>query len=109
MLDTWSSNPRMMSIWNNIFCSCLRSSNQGVDITTALSEDDDVLAEQDRVNSGEANNDLIVISQLKKIYRNGKVAVNSMSLGIPPGQCFGLLGINGESSYHITNNRGDMR
>jgi ATP-binding cassette, subfamily A (ABC1), member 3 len=44
---------------------------------------------------GEANDDLIVIDKLTKIYDNGKVAVNELSLGIPPGQCFGLLGING--------------
>jgi ATP-binding cassette, subfamily A (ABC1), member 3 len=96
MLDIWSSNPQVMSIWNNIFCACCSSGYRGLDITTALPEDDDVIAEQDRVNSGGANNDLIVVSQLTKIYRNGKIAVNSLSLGIPPGECFGLLGINGK-------------
>jgi ABC-type multidrug transport system ATPase subunit len=35
------------------------------------------------------------MSQLTKIYPNGKVAVNQLSLGIAPGECFGLLGING--------------
>merc|ERR1711937_87359 len=57
--------------------------------------DDDVAAEEQRVLSGGANDDLIVLSQLGKVYSNGKRAVDSMSLGIPPGQCFGLLGING--------------
>jgi len=45
--------------------------------------------------AGKANGDLIVIDHMTKVYGNGKVAVNNLSLGIPPGQCFGLLGING--------------
>merc|ERR1711937_978325 len=57
--------------------------------------DDDVAAEETRVLNGGANDDLIVLSQLGKVYGNGKRAVDSLSLGIPPGQCFGLLGING--------------
>ena len=68
---------------------------RGPDITTALPEDDDVIAEQDRVLAGDANDDLIVISQMSKIYSNGMIAVNNMSLGISAGECFGLLGING--------------
>jgi len=64
-------------------------------MTIAPTDDDDVLQEQDRVLRGAANNDLIVMSELKKIYENGKLAVNNLSLGIPPGECFGLLGING--------------
>jgi ABC-type multidrug transport system ATPase subunit len=47
------------------------------------------------VLSGGANNDLIVLSQLTKQYDDGKLAVNNISFGIPPGECFGLLGING--------------
>ena len=96
-LDIWSSNPRIMSRFNaccGVIC-CSRGST-GPDITTALPEDDDVLAEQDRVLSGGANSDLIVLSQLSKTYSNGKKAVNNLSLGIPNGECFGLLGINGK-------------
>ena len=40
----------------------------------------------------------IQVSGLRKVYpvSNGaKVAVKSTSLGIPKGECFGLLGING--------------
>lgn len=57
--------------------------------------DDDVANEADRVLSGDANDDSIVLSELKKQYSNGKVAVDGLSFGIPRGQCFGLLGING--------------
>lgn len=129
LLDVWSNNPNMVAFWQTLTCGGLCAYNQGPDITTALPEDDDVIAEQDRVlaeqdqiraeqdrvlareanegeaneefpnggeaNEGEANGDLIVISQLSKIYGNGKIAVNNLSLGIPPGECFGLLGING--------------
>jgi ATP-binding cassette, subfamily A (ABC1), member 3 len=96
LLDIWSSNPQIMASLNKIFCACFAGGPQTLDVSTALPEDDDVVAEQDRVNSGGANSDLIVVSQLTKIYRNGKTAVNNFSLGIPPGECFGLLGINGE-------------
>ena len=100
LLDRWSSNPNVMAFWRKfVGCFTLRwlcsSGSKGPDITTALPEDEDVIAEQDRVLSGVANNDLIVVSQLSKTYSNGKVAVNNLSLGIPPGECFGLLGING--------------
>lgn len=100
-LDKWSSNPRMMNIYRKfvafITCRCFSASKIGGsdDITTALPDDDDVLAEQDRVLQGHANDDLIVLNQLTKIYENGKVAVNNLSLGIAAGECFGLLGING--------------
>jgi len=61
----------------------------------SIPDDDDVIAEQQRVLEGQANDDVIVLSELTKIYQNGKIAVNKLSLGIPPGECFGLLGING--------------
>jgi ATP-binding cassette, subfamily A (ABC1), member 3 len=98
-LDIWSSNPRIMSYWNSFlglfFCGFICHHESGPDITTALPEDEDVLNEQNRVLSGGANSDLIVLSQLSKVYANGKIAVNNLSLGIPHGECFGLLGING--------------
>lgn len=98
LLDIWSSRPHLMSRWNRtlhfLTCGC-SSGHHNSEITTALPEDDDVVAEQDRVNSGDANSDLIVLSQLSKVFSNGKVAVNNLSLGIPHGECFGLVGING--------------
>jgi len=64
----------------------------GTDLTA---EDEDVIAENERVHEGRADNDLIVLNRLSKVYQNKKRAVDHMSLGIPPGECFGLLGING--------------
>jgi hypothetical protein len=96
-LDRWSTNPRILSIWQS-FLSIItfqfiskRRRNHSVE-TISLPDDDDVLNEQDRVLSGQANDDLIVISQLTKIYDTGKKAVDNISLGIPAGECFGLLG-----------------
>ena len=96
-IDIWSSNPSIVSSWKK-FTSCVTCSSPRTpdrDITTELEEDTDVLAEEDRVASGGANNDIIVVDKLTKIYDNGKKAVNGLSLGIPPGQVFGLLGVNG--------------
>jgi len=58
-------------------------------------EDDDVIAEAERVKSGGAANDLITLDGLRKVYPGGKVAVHELSYGIPAGECFGFLGING--------------
>ena len=58
-------------------------------------EDDDVIEEEERVLSGESKSDAVVLRRLRKVYDSGKVAVNDLSLGIPSGECFGLLGTNG--------------
>ncbi|XP_041938349.1 uncharacterized protein abca12 isoform X2 [Alosa sapidissima] len=61
-------------------------------------EDEDVVAEHRRVYSGEADTDVLQLSQLSKIYQHlsKKVqAVKRLSVGIPAGECFGLLGVNG--------------
>jgi ATP-binding cassette, subfamily A (ABC1), member 3 len=91
-IDILSSNPGVMLFWNRWLCCRWSSKNSEVADTP---DDDDVLAEQRRVLDGQANDDAIVISELSKIYQNGKIAVDKLSLGIPPGECFGLLGING--------------
>jgi len=70
-----------------------RNQEQTYEFITA--EDEDVIAENERVHEGRADNDLIVLNRLSKVYQNKKRAVDHMSLGIPPGECFGLLGING--------------
>uniref|UniRef100_A0A4W3GUE0 ATP-binding cassette sub-family A member 1-like n=1 Tax=Callorhinchus milii TaxID=7868 RepID=A0A4W3GUE0_CALMI len=66
-------------------------------ISSAVEEDEDVSRERMRILSGEAQSDLLTICELTKVYlkRKKKPAVNKICLGIPPAQCFGLLGING--------------
>eukprot|EP00927_Polykrikos_kofoidii_P044673 TRINITY_DN38578_c0_g1_i1.p1 TRINITY_DN38578_c0_g1~~TRINITY_DN38578_c0_g1_i1.p1 ORF type:complete len:1924 (+),score=258.06 TRINITY_DN38578_c0_g1_i1:805-5772(+) len=63
-------------------------------------EDPDVRAERERLESGAADGDVVVLKGLRKVFpgRKGvppKAAVRSMSFSIPEGQCFGYLGMNG--------------
>ena len=66
-----------------------------------IEEDEDVKAERERVSSGNAYDDsVIMLNDVKKIYGSYggsgfKYAVKGVSVGIPNGECFGLLGING--------------
>ncbi|XP_013413247.1 ATP-binding cassette sub-family A member 3 [Lingula anatina] len=57
--------------------------------------DQDVLTEQGRVQQEIAcENDVLVLKKLTKYYKN-MLAVDHLSLGIPKGELFGLLGVNG--------------
>ncbi|XP_065811834.1 phospholipid-transporting ATPase ABCA1 isoform X1 [Labrus bergylta] len=59
-------------------------------------EDEDVARERERVKSGKAQSDILTMIDLSKVYKAGrKPAVNRLCLGIPRGECFGLLGVNG--------------
>nr|XP_044990914.1 phospholipid-transporting ATPase ABCA7 isoform X2 [Jaculus jaculus] len=59
-------------------------------------EDEDVLRERERVAKGSTQGDVLVLKNLTKVYRGQKTpAVDRLCLGIPPGECFGLLGVNG--------------
>lgn len=102
-IDVLSTKPKtsvqIKKVTSFLTCQWLFSNQtrQADDATQSLSadEDEDVIAENKRVQSGQANDDLILLNALTKEYPNGKRAVNFMSLGIPGGECFGLLGING--------------
>ncbi|GLD49893.1 ATP-binding cassette sub-family A member 1-like protein [Lates japonicus] len=59
-------------------------------------EDEDVARERERVKSGKAQTDILTMIDLSKVYKAGrKPAVDRLCLGIPRGECFGLLGVNG--------------
>ncbi|KAL2089101.1 hypothetical protein ACEWY4_016000 [Coilia grayii] len=59
-------------------------------------EDEDVAKERHRIVSGAGQGDILELRQLTKVYKkNQKPAVDRLCVGIPPGECFGLLGVNG--------------
>ncbi|KAL9959228.1 hypothetical protein ACROYT_G036325 [Oculina patagonica] len=63
------------------------------------SEDEDVYNERMRINNqdnSEIQTQAVVLKDLTKVYRGAHItAVDHLCLGIPRGECFGLLGING--------------
>ncbi|XP_057618599.1 glucosylceramide transporter ABCA12 [Chionomys nivalis] len=73
-------------------------------IMETVDEDEDVQAERLRVESGAAEFDLVQLHHLTKTYQlihKKIIAVNNISLGIPAGECFGLLGVNGAGKTTI--------
>ncbi|XP_078526803.1 phospholipid-transporting ATPase ABCA7 [Lissotriton helveticus] len=59
-------------------------------------EDEDVARERGRITAGVTHRDILVLRDLTKVYqRRKKPAVDRLCVGIPPGECFGLLGVNG--------------
>uniref|UniRef100_A0A8C9WNN1 ATP-binding cassette, sub-family A (ABC1), member 12 n=1 Tax=Scleropages formosus TaxID=113540 RepID=A0A8C9WNN1_SCLFO len=66
--------------------------------TDSWDEDEDVMMEHHRVANGGASGDLLQVNQLRKVYQHMRKkiqAVRRLSVGIPAGECFGLLGVNG--------------
>lgn len=67
--------------------------------------DEDVQAETSRVLSSGCT-DVVRILALRKVYRTlgkPKYAVKDLSLGLPRGECFGFLGINGAGKTSTLN------
>ncbi|XP_041653310.1 phospholipid-transporting ATPase ABCA1b [Cheilinus undulatus] len=59
-------------------------------------EDEDVARERQRIVHGLGHGDILELRQLTKVFkRKQKPAVDRLCVGIPPGECFGLLGVNG--------------
>jgi len=78
--------------------------------------DIDVKAEEERVVSGRASDDAIRLEHIRKVYNKAetraccsgeinkpKVAVRDLSFGVPKGECFGFLGINGAGKTSTMN------
>ena len=70
--------------------------NKNSATNSPVNEDDDVAAERERINHDPPiTKDTVTCKALGKTYGTGKVAVNQVSFGVPPGEIFGLLGVNG--------------
>jgi len=79
-----------------------RAIQQGVE-TMAVpgipAEDNDVAAERERIINTPVEQltttDSVILRELTKVFNNNFLAVDRLSVGIPKGECFGLLGVNG--------------
>ncbi|XP_067994108.1 glucosylceramide transporter ABCA12 [Melanerpes formicivorus] len=92
-------------VWNNLLEYLFnRVHGKTSLLPPAAEEDGDVQAERVRVESGKADFDVVQLQNLTKIYHlphKRIVAVKNISLGIPAGECFGLLGVNGAGKTTI--------
>jgi ABC-type glutathione transport system ATPase component len=66
---------------------------------TQVIEDEDVRTERDLINSLRdvelIQKNKVVLRELTKFYNGTFLAVDRLTVGIPDGECFGLLGVNG--------------
>jgi ATP-binding cassette subfamily A (ABC1) protein 3 len=79
-------------------CLFFFSSHHDTGVTTVrdMKEDSNVRNERKRVEGGLAGEDTVIIQELRKVHPGGglekdHLAVKGLSLGIPPGECFGFL------------------
>uniref|UniRef100_A0A8C7GSN3 P-type phospholipid transporter n=1 Tax=Oncorhynchus kisutch TaxID=8019 RepID=A0A8C7GSN3_ONCKI len=75
---------------------CIKARSLRTDQKPIGEEDEDVARERQRILGGGGQSDILELKQLTKVYnRKQKPAVDRLCVGIPPGECFGLLGVNG--------------
>uniref|UniRef100_A0A8C5HBZ0 ATP-binding cassette, sub-family A (ABC1), member 4a n=1 Tax=Gouania willdenowi TaxID=441366 RepID=A0A8C5HBZ0_GOUWI len=61
-----------------------------------LDEDSDVAEERQRMHHRGKTNDILRVKDLSKTYKGKMIpAVDRICVGVSPGECFGLLGVNG--------------
>ncbi|XP_049441657.1 phospholipid-transporting ATPase ABCA1b [Epinephelus fuscoguttatus] len=78
------------------FCIKPRSTSALTKLGPLGEEDEDVARERQRIVHGLGHGDILELRQLTKVFkRKQKPAVDRLCVGIPPGECFGLLGVNG--------------
>nr|XP_041566914.1 phospholipid-transporting ATPase ABCA7 isoform X2 [Taeniopygia guttata] len=74
----------------------LRLGPRALELPSLGDEDQDVARERARVGSISPHGHLLLLKDLTKVYRRRKApAVDRLCVAIPPGECFGLLGVNG--------------
>uniref|UniRef100_A0A9J7Y6D6 P-type phospholipid transporter n=1 Tax=Cyprinus carpio carpio TaxID=630221 RepID=A0A9J7Y6D6_CYPCA len=71
-----------------------------LDYCPVKDEDEDVAQERECIYKGGNKNDILLIRDLSKVSDQTKgtskrPAVNKICVGVPAGECFGLLGVNG--------------
>ncbi|XP_025903800.1 ATP-binding cassette sub-family A member 12 [Nothoprocta perdicaria] len=95
----------MQKVWSNVLEFLFDSVHGKASLLPPMAEEDeDVRGERLRVESGKADFDVVQLQNLTKIYHlphKRIVAVKNISLGIPAGECFGLLGVNGAGKTTI--------
>ncbi|KAJ3614038.1 hypothetical protein NHX12_017615 [Muraenolepis orangiensis] len=75
---------------------CLKNRSSSSHLKPVGEEDEDVARERQRILGGGGKADILELRELTKVYkRKQKPAVDRLCVGIPPGECFGLLGVNG--------------
>ncbi|XP_071308256.1 phospholipid-transporting ATPase ABCA7 isoform X2 [Agelaius tricolor] len=74
----------------------LRLGPRALELPSLGDEDQDVARERARVGSIPPHGHLLLLKDLTKVYPRRKApAVDRLCVAIPPGECFGLLGVNG--------------
>ncbi|NXU34532.1 ABCA1 protein, partial [Drymodes brunneopygia] len=74
----------------------LRLGPRALELPSLGDEDRDVARERARVGNIPPHSHLLLLKDLTKVYRRRKApAVDRLCVAIPPGECFGLLGVNG--------------
>ncbi|KAM6107258.1 LOW QUALITY PROTEIN: phospholipid-transporting ATPase ABCA7 [Pterocles gutturalis] len=74
----------------------LRLGPRALQLSPLGEEDRDVARERARVASTPPQGHLLLLRDLTKVYRRRTApAVDRLCVAIPPGECFGLLGVNG--------------
>ncbi|XP_028834348.1 phospholipid-transporting ATPase ABCA1a isoform X2 [Denticeps clupeoides] len=75
---------------------CIKAGSLSSPLKPIGEEDEDVARERQRILCGGGQSDILELRHLTKVYKKKqKPAVDRLCVGIPPGECFGLLGVNG--------------
>ncbi|XP_053906261.1 phospholipid-transporting ATPase ABCA7 isoform X3 [Cuculus canorus] len=74
----------------------LRLGLRALQLPSLGEEDEDVARERAKVASIQPHGHLLLLKDLTKVYQHRRApAVDRLCVAIPPGECFGLLGVNG--------------
>ncbi|XP_019410082.1 PREDICTED: ATP-binding cassette sub-family A member 12 [Crocodylus porosus] len=101
----WINDGTIQKLWYNVLELLFdRVHGKPPLLLETADEDEDVRGERGRVESGKADFDTVQLQNLTRIYHlphKRIVAVKNVSVGIPAGECFGLLGVNGAGKTTI--------